>query len=567
MSLTETPPVERTVAPPQAPRTLTVVAQLAARETLRRVHHPFALCGLALTAMLLVVSQVDAWDATLPSLSVDAVLLCAPLAIGAFLAGHAAMSRDRRANVQALVEATPTAPHQRVAVHLVASLGPALLTIVALTLWMSWLMATTIIPGSPRLPELAAAVIVVAGSGAGGVALGARIASRTVAMAGVGLLAGSASVLFFQMSSRLVMGEPYPIDVLWWSRPSWTMLGYATGLAVTMAVSALVLAGAHRAWLVGLAAAIAATAIAATNVMVPPAMDEVRRYAGIVARPAEYRECHPGTASTACLLPGYERWADVLNAQAAATLAPIPAGERPPIIFDQYVEPWLASLTADSVEANGGGRERVRLLRNASRAAQRAGSAKSAADSLRISTSELSYLARYYGQYVAQRAVGLPVIDLTTEETFDAADTCTAEGQAREVVAIWLYARANRNGFDEQLAFADEVFVEFYDLRSDTAYAQAYLSLFWDDVLALSYDSAELVRRLLERPDDHVRPVIARDWDHWVDPATPVDELLTALELEPVDTLPSRLNAAGIDPRSPVAREFLDGAPHLPACP
>jgi hypothetical protein len=145
---------------------------------------------------------------------------------------------------------------------------------------------------------------------------------------------------------------------------------------------------------------------------------------------------------------------------------------------------------------------------------------------------------------------------------------CTAEGQAREVVAAWLAAQASSAVADRYrdtrqhgpaaLGDFSEVFTEYLPNDGGPAVPAVFWGSLgwiqhggyggWASGVAGSPTATDLAAQLLERPREEVTAALRQHWDEWTDPATPVQTIIDAFGLEPPPTPAQWIERAGRDP-------------------
>jgi hypothetical protein len=129
-------------------------------------------------------------------------------------------------------------------------------------------------------------------------------------------------------------------------------------------------------------------------------------------------------------------------------------------------------------------------------------------------------------------AVGLPPTPHHDDQR------CTADGQARAVLALWLAGVATPDGA-----------ALLRDMSSEGASSRGALTFDdWDNppMWGVTYTASDvsLAIAMLERPARPIADSLADDWPRWVDPATPSTDLARHLEL-PAPPLPAPPETAG----------------------
>lgn len=533
--------------PPSAPADWRVVTAVARVEGRRLVRHPATLAGLAIsTAVAVAYFRLYA-----PVLHRDVATLsvtAAPLAAGVLLAAHLATSRIHRDETSAITGATPVPPERRTLGLAVAVLWPA-------TLALAWVAAGLAVLamlggiGTPHPADVLATPGFVLLAGAVGVALGRWLPEPagpllTLPILGIGLsqLATAATT-----AVRLTpWADWFPslgfIEV--WPRAPWVHLTYvvllaagvagvaalrdrATAATVTVPVTCLLLAAVFAGRL--LAVWDDASAVAA--------LERSRR------DPAALLTCSHEPPVEVCAPAAYLPWAPDLATPARGTLELLPTSDRPDGLRIELTDVWSIALIGslpDAVYRELATADHDRQLPDDTillPAYRRADRPEAGPFAIALETARTGL---DLGGSAPSTSVGGNVLETT----------CTARGQAREVIAFALAVSADPAA---RRALEAELGERPYGWQGEGR--RWWSDDFWVDVgwhpttaILWSRSGATNGLRLAERLPDIT--VLHERWGHWTDPATSADELLAAFGLEPLPTPRELSLAEGLDPGS-----------------
>jgi hypothetical protein len=531
--------------PPSAPADWRVVTAVARVEGRRLVRHPATLAGLAIsTAVAVAYFRLYA-----PVLHRDVATLsvtAAPLAAGVLLAAHLATSRIHRDETSAITGATPVPPERRTLGLAVAVLWPAALALVWVAAALA-VLATLGGIGTPHPADVLATPGFVLLAGAVGVALGRSLPEPagpllTLPILGIGL---SQLAVARTTAVRLTPWAdwfPFPslgfIEI--WPRAPWLHLAYVGALAGA-AVGMAVLHDRRRIGTVALTIMSVATAAVAAGQLLSVWDDPaaIAAFERTQRDPAALLSCTQEPPVEVCAPPAYRPWSADLAAPARATLALLPAGDRPERIRIELSGGWPGVLIGSLPEA---AYRRVAtaahdrplpdgtILLPASRRADR----PEVAIALETARTALDL-----GGTVASTGPG----GVTLEAS------CTSQGQAREVVAFAIAVSADPLA---QRSLEAELRERPYGWRGDGE-NRVWSDSFWFETvwhpttaIVWSRSGATNGLRLAERLPDIT--VLHERWDHWTDAETSSDELLTAFGQEPLPTARELARAEGFDP-------------------
>ncbi|MEV4276246.1 hypothetical protein [Actinoplanes xinjiangensis] len=504
MTTTLTP----TTPPRIAGRPATVLT-LARAESWRLLRHPVLLVALLLSVAPWVYELVSGGLATrYPVLHDEDRFVQLPmllLAAGALLAVNLAALRAQRDNMEAFYAVQMTTAAQRTVAHLLSAIAPAVLAAVVVTLRLIWLAAVPGAVGRVSVPEAVTAPLVVLLAGVVGLLL-ARLTTAQVA-APLAIVALAMLALFSAVGPRWSrwLGPIAFEDELTGSLPPdlmhrpvvWHLL-YLSALLVTLALLAVGLSGAR--WrTTGPAAVLAAVAVAVTGVpqMAAEPADVVAARAAAATRPAGGQECREIDGIRFCAFPPYEpraaQWADVTRGilrWAPAEVAGSAYTVRQRVFFNSsgdLNDPVpVADWQADDAAAG-------------------------TPDSVPVSTSwgdrdgynELQ-MFQFSGAFAIRAVTG------STTAVYDNAPICGARG----LLILWLGAQATpetRKAYEHSLdnSYGGSVVLAVLTSASGPS---------------LPRETADLARKLLDRPAAEVGEQMRQNWAKLADPATGLDE-------------------------------------------
>lgn len=516
-----------------APDPRRVVAAIGRREASLLLGHPALVVSVVLVA---VAWWLDSGDGAvvLFQRDVSAALWLVLAAWGLLLATHLAVLRDRRNDAAELVASLPVTPAARTAGHLLASLVALPLSAALLALWYVVELQRPATTGTPRLAELAVAPLILLGAAVTGV-LVARWAPIVVAgplavlatiVVQLGLAEG-ADVRWRQLNFVTSFDKIDPrLDV----RDAGWHLVWLAGLVMLGVVLALARHGRSRAVVGGAAAAALVLAVSGFAQSRPVSASELDAMVDWLQNPRDHQRCQILGDAEYCAYAGYEEWVPqwaasvqgVLDRVPPDVLAGVLAGDEPftvgqrldPLAYDEALLPVLRdAIDPEALWPTGNG------------VAPRLGW-------------EFDDEALALAYQAAARVVGLPTALGWGDEA------CTAGGQARVVVALWLAGQAVPGGATHLAehardfeAYGGAALVELVPLDHRSTYEGT--DRFPSDPRNLEPDLASGGRgadvvaaaALLARPADEVADAVGGQWDRLVDPDTPAAEVFEALEI------------------------------------
>ena len=476
---------------------------------------------------VVVVNLTDGYenDAIVGRLFQHFGVLVYPIAGLALVAVNRATLRARREGTVELLTSTPTASSTRSVAHML-SVWPALLVAVGtLTAATISVLAREEAVGSwgpDWLAEVLIALALVAGGGALGVALGRWIPHGIVpAIALLGILGATGNLNGldpFTNRARnwsLWSSPPPDLDPMFVLRPAWPHLVYVVGLVGI--VAALAVMRTRRGW-APIGALMAALALAGTGAVLQTrpvtAADAARVARGIDAD----LECETHAEIRTCTYPGYGAWRPDWAKGARQVLALVPPASRP--------TPYVAR----QVVGNRGISNLDPEVRDRLRDPVRAGSYGFGGPDTKVTW----YLLP------AQAATGLPT------SVRGVRPPCYAGNQARAVLAVWLTLATATNAVDSVIQDPNE---EFSGVGASWHSADApWATAIWpssnhtdaDPPVVYARADVDAARQMAARPIADIRRMLGEDWSHWKEAATPTSELMRALGLAPVGSVPAR---------------------------
>lgn len=539
-AMAEAAPVRLTRAAPK----LSMALQIARVEGLRLVRHPFCLVGVLLGAALMVAGT---WT-VIPVLSrhdgmtVDAL---APLAAATLVVSHLAVSRSERHRTTELYGTTPARIETTTLGHLLAlgwAFGFALFVALAELTYMKAVGGV----GTPRILVVLTGPALVVLGGAIGVAVGRftrqPFAGPLALIAIVALSAGMLNAGSLQPRAVADSLSPYLPGDHWGHgigelslRPVGLQLAYVFSLAATASLVALVRVRRRAILVVLLCVSVASSALFGRGRADMPTPTEEIAVAAPFLEPDKHRSCESRSGIRYCAYPAYVSWIDKWAAVAGSVVAAAP--ERPEDLA-------VTQLPTDS-EFQG---SNAYVAGAAFRRLHRAGSLGTAHEIHpgmtwgRNAGAGVFELA--FGLKVAERVTGIDAEFKVTEEDLamlpkrarkmigtGRVDSCTALGQGRSIVAIWLAAQAtprSRATFLTALAPADERSVGQIQLWDYQYQVFGYAA----PVVNWGTREAEYAQQLLARDDAEVEVLLAANWERLTDRNTTSDEAAVVLGLD-----------------------------------
>jgi hypothetical protein len=499
------------------------VLVLAGREARLLQRHPATKVGMGLAALawFAVYFEDPGADALFDpanTFALPVLMLAFSLIVGANLGAL----RTRRAGADELVESLPLAPAARTTAHLLGGLVGVPLAagalVAALAVWQ--LRPATI--GAPPVVMVVALLLVVAGAAVTGVlvarwvphpAFGAiGVVAVVVLQSNFGHESETLQWLHFLPMEYTSIFEVGPLG--WHAAYLFTLV--LLGAAVTVARHGL-----RRPVAMVLAAAVAGVVITGWIQVRPMRASAVAHQADRLEHPAAHQVCERHGAVRYCAYPAYRSWIGEWREPVDGVLARLPAPGRALVTeVRQRAVPTLdlGGPVADRIDprlawpADGQVHPPTEWHRG------------------------LHDLGLAY--QVAARALGLPtVVDANLR-------ACSAGGQARAVVALWLAGQATPQGGRDLVRRAGRVrnggraaFVglNVTDALSDWASDYPDLGGDYAPELGSGGRGADVVaaEALLELRQQRVAAVVSQHWDLLRDPTTPASEVFRLLGAAP----------------------------------
>lgn len=502
---------------PRASGTATALTALAGFEARRLLRHPGLVVGV-LPAVLLI--RTAAGGSFLGDADGDVALALVPLAWATMVATNLAALRTRRHGTTELYDSTPTTARTRTLGHLASGLAAAAAAVAVLGAWL----VVEVVKGSPGTPnpaELAIGPLLVAGAAALGV-LAARWAPWAIVTAA--LLIATFVVQGELTSTRIGENspfrwlafadnspgaddrQPFPGPVDW-------HVAYVAGMVALAWVLAVARHGLTRGVAVALAAVLGVTTLAAVAQTRPLSASEARRQAALLTNPAPVCEVRQGVRYCTSRDRTYlvDRW----EGPAEAVLARTPAAVRARgLVVAQRDLNFVGNRLCETVPRLDLVPDRVRALLTPTDVWPADGAVHPGPDWPWDAECSFEDHGVALTAAVGAWAVGLP-------PARSAGPNCTATGQARSAVALWLAGQASPGGPAGLEAILEgsqpAPLVDFHN------------SVHWPS-WGVDFAQADLAfaLALLARPADEVGRIVLAEWDRLVDPTTPSSYLAAA---------------------------------------
>ncbi|HUF98485.1 MAG TPA: hypothetical protein VMM60_10180 [Ilumatobacter sp.] len=511
-----------------------VVMPLARADARFVLTHPAFVVGVVLTPLMLYWSTSTATDWR--EASTGTALALVPLGWFTIVATNLVAWRPRRTDSEELFAALPAPGPVRTAALLAAGAAPVIVAAVITAGWVSYLATKDDSPtGSPEWAEIAAGLAIVAGSVCVGVAV-----ARWLPSPGFGVVAAVATIV---IQARFLdvttwpwdRGEGDPLRFLGFLadrasvedsyleiRPAAWHLLYLVGLVVLMAGVALARDGVRRQAAVLLAFASLTVVVAGWQQTRPASAAQEAEMVSYLTDPESHQLCEEWAGVSYCAYPGFV--ADIATWRKAVepTLAMLPppaVDRRAPLTVRQ--RPAIIVSNEDCVPVRFDGSLPPGVLERVSPAALWPvdGLVHPAFSEESFPCSEREVHGYFLAVQTSAWAVGLPPAPHGDNQR------CTADGQARSVIALWAGAAAVPDG-GRTLG----------DVVAEGSVGPSIVFAEWDDPPMWGVDyavaDAQLALTLLERPAAEVQAVLGRDWNHWIDPHTSTSELAEQFAIE-----------------------------------
>ncbi len=529
----------------------------------RLLRHPITMFGSALS---LVAFLLNTWRWA-PVLQSDDILTgmgVLPLAAATFLVVNLAVTRSRRHGTDELYGSMPVGAEARTLGHLLSIVyAVGLGAVLVLAMVVVRLLEHPV--GAPSAIELLTGPAIVAVAGIIAVAAGRwwpQAASGPVLLVG---LAGGQMLMQFQLTSGgSGTGKPVRWLALWVPmavsgqparelvvRHAGWHLAYLGGLGLVLAIVAL-LRHRPRLRVAGILAPALALIILAAALEVRGASNaDVQRMAELLRHPERYRVCEVRDGVRYCAFPSYRGWIHRWAGAIEPLLAELPPDARPrDIEVLQTLILWGSDIerrvTLDPANTAGqtsftGTNDLGSALRPTSQWGEGAEEGMSqlgfdiviAAEAVGLPRRpEDQPYTRAEIRAVAGRIAGESRSEFLQEtQPGDSNPRCSALGQARATVALWLAASATDGA---TRAFRREIATDAH-LHHQGPYTSVG-PYFYDDAVpdvarifnfpvTWGDPEAAYAAELLGRPRQQVATVIRSNWSHLTDPRTTSDEV------------------------------------------
>lgn len=519
-----------------------VVAPLARTNARLVLRHPAFVAGAVVTSVMLFAAaeSVSSWRYASTSVALSLV----PLGWMTIVAVNLVTLRPRRTRTEELFTALPTPQPVRTTAMLSAAIGPVVIATILAVAGVLMLSTRFEVRGSPLWAEVAAGVLIVAGS----VCVGVGVA-RWLPNPGFGVLAVILTILiqarFLDVTTwpwnrnegdllRFLgfLAQPTSVaDDFLEVRPAAWHLVYLIGLIVFMAGVALARDGVRRSVALVMGAGVAVAAIAGWAQTRPVSAAQEGEMVSYLVNPGDHQICETSGSVRFCAYPNFEHDIVDWKERVDSTLAMLPPEalearpsleviQRPAIIVSNNdcspigFETGLPQGVDDRVSASelwpADGQVHPPFIEESFPCSDRG--------------SDGLFLAVQTGAW----AVGLAPAPHGSNER------CTADGQARSAIALWAAAAATPNGA-----------ATLRDVIADGSSGSAVIDFDdWDDppMWGVNYavSDANLALAMLDLPPTDVRSVLASDWEGWVDSQTPSTALAAAVGLTGVGSPASR---------------------------
>ena len=518
-----------------------VVAPLARTDVRLVLRHPAFVVGALVTPLMLFAAteSVSSWRQASAGIALGLV----PLGWLTIVAVNLVMLRPQRTGAEELFAALPAPQPVRTSAMLSAAIGPVSAAAILAVAWVLVLGSRVEVRGSPQWAEVAAGVLIVAGSVCVGVAV-----ARWLPNPGFGVLA---VVVTMVVQARFLDVTTWPwnrnegdqlrflgflanptsvADDFLELRPSWWHLVYLGGLVAAMAGIALAREGMRRPVVFAIGTGVLVAATAGWIQTRPPTFAQQDAMASYLLEPGDHQICETSAAARFCAYPNFS--ADVAGWQDRVhqTLAMLPAAAlagRPPLEVIQRPAIIVSNDSCSPAAFEDGLPPRVAARVSAANLWPADGHVHPPFADESFPCSERATAGFFLAVQTGAWGVGLP------PAPHDANERCTADGQARAVIALWAGAAATPDG-EATLrdvitdGSSDGFVIDFDD---------------WDDPPMWGVDytvaDANVALAMLDLPVDDVRDALAVDWARWTDPRTPSTAVAAELHLARTAASPS----------------------------
>jgi hypothetical protein len=509
---------------------------LARIEARRFLRHPAILFGALVTPLAFWGSAANAlrwWE-----LNLALALAMVPFGWVAILAGADLQLWSRRTGNAELFSTTPSAASSRAAGLIGGALALAPLAALYLVAGSVWMASRTELIGSPSALEQAAGVFLVVGGAVLGIT-GSALAPR-LSVAGPALLIVAVTVIEFTIAELpkwpwrwLAFLVPISghIDPVLESRPAALHLGWLAALTVLAATVALARWSPARAAAPLVVTSVVVLALVGGAQVATVSRAPVEPRARLVSNASNPVSCATRGRAEYCPTPSYRNVVSDWQAIVEGVLRRTPITARPRVA--QRPEPITDGPECQGQDYLDGLDPRV------------AGTVRPGdvwpedrdlhpgfgwPEQMPCGGAPLGGLG--LAVQAASWAVGLPP---TVSAEWS---PCVAPGQARSAAALWLATSALPKGDMRRARLFDGTELE----RQDSAFARAGNSPWievqrWPSLSAWGVrwhdEDFRAARALSALPPEQVESALRADWQRWLDPETPANELLRVAGADP----------------------------------
>lgn len=347
-----------------------------------------------------------------------------------------------------------------------------------------------------------ACVLLPIGATALGVLLGRRFPAQIVPIIALAVIAIVNLEFWDEPDGRgwLATGLPSPAnDLVYMDPPNLGRLAWLVGLVVIVAAAAVTVRGGRVSTVTlscGAAAAIGGIVLTALG----PSDVTAQRLADYVLLDDRTTECTDISRSVeVCVPEPYRQHGTSLAAWVAPVAAAVPIQQTEPIRM------WL--LAADIERLQSAVRERI--------------------DPTPLPPNVIALPFGHHEGHLATARFGIAAATVGIPVEPDAPQNVLVDGEARGVVMLWLVANElDERGVDRLLT------------PQDSRTGASYRGHLWPGIceadVQWSPQDVEAAHAVLALDRTVVAEVLASNWERWVDPATPTNDLLIALGAPPV---------------------------------
>ena len=500
------------------PGALAVASALAPGEARRILRSVALLLFLPISVLTLVAASED--SASWPIASMRAALGLVPLAWCLLVITNLATLRDKRHGVAVITDVLPASQTARSIGYL---LGGCVGVPVGAGLLLVWFLIHPGSPiGAPDLAELAVPLLLVAGGAVLGVAsarwLPSALFTVPVILATI-FITGQVqrSAVHRARFLGFVADPPATLVPELEVRPSTWHLVWLLAWVGIMATVAILRFDRSRPVIVTALALVAVATAAGIAQTRPIGAETATARAGLLNSPGPHQRCREVAGVSYCSYPSTDDQMDTWTRTVRSVMANVPVqAHRRDLVVSQRV-PWISgnrncgpSRSLDLVDTPIAERVDVEQAWPADGHVHPG----IAGESLPCSAVSLGTL--FTAVQVGAWAVGLPPAQ------WGEGQTCTADGQARSAVALWLGASAGGR------------LDRYIENVGGTAGGRADVSD-WDNPPTWGVDwhpsDLDAARAMNDLAEDEVAEAVARHWNELVDPSTSTDRLYELLDL------------------------------------